>query len=282
MFCAKNIIMMNFIPVICADPRNVLTMPDDILMNFYLENGVMSLQSYSPEIIDVSTHDVPEIYNRIVMVHMLCPNDVGTTYKMNYPYFPFIRSLKRVGLTIHYKKPKLAEDEYKLFDQVLDMHLDLPNAVWYIENEHNDLLGVMRFVQSLRDIGIESYMLIDTCHLQEDIYKRRYGSVPTEHDMTDIIRPFTKYIGAYHLSAAQGYEGMIQTLHGKPIISDKDEVYFTDVVRKLYDMPYKNDVYMIAEVQEEDYSAGAGRLNGKKAYRILKNCLRDKEHEKQN
>ena len=259
---------MRFIPLICASRSNISIIPSGTGINYYpKENGNAG----------AADNDLTAVLKaaNIKMVHLQVPGDVSRTYRENSEYIEWIRMLGKVGVTIHYKTPKCAADENILFEQILHLHLDMPEAVWYVENEHNDAYGLIGFVQRLRDLGIEAYICLDTCHLNMDLYQDKYKGTTYRHTMFDYLKLFSPYIGAYHLSASREYDGLILETHGKPVVTTEDEAYFKHLVRSLCKLRYKNNVYMIAEVTESDYSAEGGRKNGKKAYEIMERVLKE-------
>ena len=214
------------------------------------------------------------------MVHLVTPNDTASTYAMNKSFFPALKALGRVGLTVHNKSQYGSKANSILYQQITWMHMAMPEAVWYIENEHNDLDCCVRLVEDLRKIGIESYLLIDTCHLQMDLAKYEKVLETPDEIMINTIRLYAKYIGAFHLSCSRLYEGYSQELHGKPIITSEDEEYFSWLVSEILATDFQDTVFLIPEVTETSYTAEAGRENGKYAYDIICGMIEDKRKNK--
>lgn len=263
---------MKFIPVICASIGDLSTITPGSYINYYIGDGVNNKPFDSSEI-SRALNIIKKNNLHVSMIHLFCPNDVTTTYASNSPYFSFIRQIGCVGLTIHYKTPKCQEESNRLFEEILHMHLELPEAIWYIENEHHDIYGLLQMAQQLRNLSIEAYILIDTCHIQSDFYQISYGNKRQTPNMIDYIELFSAYIGAFHISASRGSDGFIFETHGKPIKTPEDERYFRETVRGLCSLKYNNDIIMIPEVTEEYYDSLTGRVNGKRAIEILKECL---------
>ena len=263
---------MAIIPMICASRSNIETIPNSMLINYYPGETLEDLNYQKSQ--NTSDEDKLIKYaDQIRMIHLATPDDVSKTYRDNSDLIDAIRMIGPVGCTVHYKTPKCVADENMLFDQILRLHLDMPEVVWYIENEHDDICGVIGLIQRLRDVGVKAYMCLDTCHLQMDVYKALHRGNRYRHSIIDYISTFSRYIGAYHVSASRGYEGLIHETHGKPIGSEDDSMYFYHLVRTLSHLEYENDVYMIPEVTENDYTAAGGRVNGKLAYDIITMAL---------
>lgn len=209
----------------------------------------------------------------IRMVHLLITQDVGKLYDINAPYFEFLKKLGRIGITIHCSNDYGSSLEKDLwFRNVLRIHWELPEAVLYIENCHNDLLQLINVVQALRNIDIEAYILIDTCHLEMDYANCVIGyKAPVKY--FELFDQLKKYIGAYHISASHGAEGYIKSTHGKPIINKEDEAFFRKLCEDITRVEYDHDVFIIPEVTEESYEEGCPRINGKKALKIIKEYI---------
>ncbi len=259
------------IPAINADYENILCVSNKIPINYYLGGTVDDP--------DMSTGVAPQInviqqYNYdVVMVHLNVPDDVSLTYKLNKPFFPLLEKLGRVGLTIHNKSSKGYNANEVLFQQITWMHMELPSAVWCVENEFNDLLGCMELIENLRKIGIESYLLLDTCHLQMDLASRVWYISSSDEVVRNTICLYSDYIGALHLSCSRLSEGYNIDTHGKPIKTPDDEEYFRSLLDMIKSITFKNDVIVIPEVLEDDYTIAGDRANGKKAYAIMKEYM---------
>lgn len=259
------------IPAINADYENILCISNEIPINYYLGDTV---DDPNMNIEIASQINVIQQYNYdVIMVHLNVPDDASLTYKLNKPFFPLLEKLGRVGLTIHNKSCKGYNANEILFQQITWMHMELPAAIWYVENEHNDLLGCMELIENLRKVGIESYLLLDTCHLQMDLAPHiRYLSFPDEV-LKNTLYMYSKYIGALHLSCSRLSEGYNIKTHGKPIKTPDDEKYFRSLLDMIRVIPFKNDVIVIPEVLEDNYTMAGDRANGKKAYAIIKEYM---------
>ena len=265
---------MKFIPAICASIGDLQTIEPGSNINYYIGDGVNSKPFCRTEIIRAN-EIIQRNHLHVSMIHLFCPNNVATTYESNMPYFDFIRGLGEVGLTIHYKTPRCQEEENRLFQEILHMHLEVPEAIWYIENEHHDIYGLIRMVRQLQEIKIKAFALIDTCHIETDLYQLNYGRNAYNHNIIEYIGLFSKYIGAFHISASRGSDGLIYETHGKPLKTLEDERYFSEIVRGLCSLNYNNDIIMIPEVTEAHYDSFTGRVNGKKALGLLKECIHE-------
>ena len=260
-----------YIPAICANFENLRNIPKDAPINYYITGGVS--ESYDGRDLNKEYDFIVENGYDIVMIHMCVPDDVRKTYIENKPYFNFINKLEDVGLTFHYKTPKNFTDLSVLFDQITWVHMECPTARIYIENEIDDLYGVLQFVKALRDVGIDAWMLLDTCHLQMGL--NQYGKEIGNHDelVMKTLVMYMDYIGALHISCSRGADGYSWELHGKPILTDEDELYFRNICMTLKMQEgfigVKNDIILIPEVTEKSYESDSTRENGLKAYDIL-------------
>ena len=261
------------IPLICADGENIEVISNEIPLNYYFGGNINDLADKPADFIENELNTIKKGGYQISMIHAFAPNDVRQTYAANRPYFNFIRSLGRVGLTIHYKYPRNPEDVNILFQQILWMYAQCPEAVWYIENESNDLYGVLQMVQALRSLKIESYMLIDTCHLQMDLAPYKRILYNTDEVMLDTIEMYSDYIGAFHISCSVLHEGYNIDEHGRPPRDEKDIAYLNKLVGNIKSLDFKNDIYLIPEVSEKDYSPEGGRKEGLKTYELFNKIL---------
>ncbi len=251
------------IPCINADSNTINCIPKSIPVNWYF--GPMGSLENKP------TEEM--LKRKIVMIHMEVPNDTSETYVRNAKYLDLIRKLGRVGLTFHYKSPKSSVEINTLYWQITWIHEECPEAVFYIENEHYDLLGAVSLVNALRSINIESYLLIDTCHLQMDLSEYS-NCIDINTVFKNTIATHKDFIGAFHLSCSQASDGYDRfgkyAKHGKPMRNKKDKEFFIDLCKFINSLEYKNDIYAIPEVIEKDYTEENGRKNGKACYKIMK------------
>ena len=264
------------IPALCVSQGHFNNIPSTVAKNFYLGDGVSRADK------NVTTESLLKIANtknNIVMIHMMIPKEAGDYYKVNEPYFDFIQKIGRVGITLHYIDPKTSAERNIMFREFLRIHQALPEAVMYIENCHDDLYDLMDMVQKLRDLDIESYMLIDTCHLEMDCESCITGTSFT-WDYNYLFSVFKDYIGAFHISASKSIEGMSHKTHGKPINTDEDEVFYRHICEAIASVDFRSDVYVIPEITEDTYDNTCFRRNGYKALNILKEYVTEQKMRK--
>lgn len=266
----QNYLKHQFIPTINSSEKDILNTPADISHNYYLGGGVKS--DGSPINYKAMENILLKKYN-ISMIHLFIPDNVKDYYEINQPYSKFIKALGRVGITFHYN---VLNDLSRnvLFRKILRIHISLPEAVIYIENCHDDLFDIIQMVKTLREMDIETYMLLDTCHLEMDACNCATG-VNFKWDYVQLCRYFKNYIGAFHLSASQKNDGYLSQTHGKPILNEKDENFFYELCMDITSVNYPHDVFLIAEVTEETYDKSCIRPNGKKCLSIIEKCLPD-------
>lgn len=254
------------IPALCVSQGHFSNIPETIPKNFYVGNGVTETDE------KVSAGTLLKIANtkhNIIMVHMIIPKRVDDYYRVNEPYFDFINRLGHVGITLHYMDPKTSTDKNVMFREFLRIHQALPQAVMYIENCHDDLYDLVDTIQKLRDLNIESYMLIDTCHLEMDC-ENCATDTSFIWDYKYLFSMFKDYIGAFHISASKGIEGMSHKTHGKPIVTLEDELFYRYICEAIVSVNFTADnVYVIPEVPEDTYDETCFRDNGYKALDIL-------------
>ena len=250
------------IPLLCASGAHVENV-SGYPLNYYIGNGMEANAK------GVEQAEAIRDKKAIKMVHLLNTHDTAKFYKVNEEYIPFLRSLGRVGLTVHFSdNPRTPEQRNIWFEQLLRIHFELPEAVFYVENSHHDLLDLTQVVFTLRQIGIESYMLLDTCHLEMDKYDCLHCA-KNKYDYRDLFTQFKDIIGGFHISASQGEDGYSFDRHGKPINGQKDEAFFREICQAIADTDFTNDVYVIPEIKESTYNRGCMRRNGIAAYDII-------------
>ncbi len=254
-----------FIPAICASYGNVKAV-SQYKVNYYIGNGVSAKKSFS---FAKEYKDIVESGCDIIMVHAIVPDNISDFYDANKPYFELLRKLGKIGLTVHYVTPRNHEEENLLFIETLRIHKELPEATLYVESVYNNVYGTFLFVKSLKDLSIDAWMLLDTCHLEMDLcqYKDKRG------DYRFLFNTFKDYIGAFHVSASKLYEGYNPDTHGKPIYTAEDEIFFRKLCEDIVSVDYGHDVILVPEVTEERYGKRCERSNGKYAMKIMEDVL---------
>lgn len=257
------------IPTLCASAKHLENIPKGLPINFYIGNGTLEFD------IEETLNNLKKVekYNKAInMVHLLIPEYPADYYRMNKPYFDFIRSLGAVGITLHYMIPHNHLEENILFSEIVRIHNELPDTTLYIENTHSDIYGLFNMVRTLNDIDIKTYMLIDTCHLEMD--STGWTGIPEQDiDLSKFFRTYKKYIGAVHISASQKEDGFSHNKHGKPIRSNKDYDFYSYICWALVHTNFDHDVIVIPEIIENTYDETCTRENGLKAHNILKDII---------
>ena len=260
-------------PLICASVNDYEYVYKNYDVNFYVGDGVML---EIPNVIeDLSKVDVSG--GKIKMVHAITPANPSEYYIANEKYFPFLKSLGRVGLTVHYNEPSTLVADNLLFNEILKIHFELPDVVFYIENTKNCNYGLFNMVKSLRDLNIEAWILFDTCHLEMESH---FTSIDLTYDYSinykKLFDTFKEYIGAFHISASIGADGYTRSTHGKPLQTVEDEQFFKKLCSEIASVDFNHDVYIIPEVLEDSYDEKSKRKNGIKAYNILSEVVNGK------
>ena len=258
------------IPLLCASSGH-LDKLKGYQLNYYIGDGVLTPLDAKPD------EEYKEVINsdaRIRMIHMIVPDDIRNYYTDNLSYLDFVEKLNHVGITLHYKGVRLEADRDILFNEILRIHDRAPNATIYMENEGMEFYSLLQFIKLLRDINIDAWMLLDTCHI-EAVASSRAIRDPERCvvNYKAMFEHFKDYIGAYHLSASRGADGFALETHGKPIKSDKDEVFFNSLCKEVTSIEYDHDVYIIPEVTEDVYGGLCTRKNGLYAYSVLQQYL---------